>query len=129
MSKERLERRASGMTEPSTPRNTRQPKHAEEEGMSPSPEELARQFLSDAIRADAHEAPGGRAPLGSARRDASALPDEVTRTRRRPDLRGDEGEEGSLFDDEGEELGEVRSPELDADGSPTRVKRERTPRR
>lgn len=129
MSKERLERRASGMAQPRPPRNAEKRKHAEEEGMPTSADEIARQFLSDAIHANDHEAPGERARRGAARRDASALPDEVTGTRRRLDLRGSSVEEGSLFDDEGDEPGEVRSPELDADDTPRRVNRARPPQR
>ena len=54
-------------------------------------------------------------------------PQQRTAVRRRVNLRDNVTVEASLFDDEGDELGEVRSPDLDTDDSPRRVTRPRTP--
>jgi hypothetical protein len=127
MSKERLERRASGSAQPNRPRNALHRKDAEEEGTSIAPEDIARQFLADAIHQDDYEAPEDEKRRAVRRDDTQG--EEHTSTRRRLDLRGNAVREGSLFDDEGEELGETREPELDTDDSPHQVTRPRPPQR
>ena len=102
-------------------RNVTHRQDARDEEDNASPEDIAHQFLADAIHA-------GEPRRDTPRREASTG-EEHTRTRRRLDLRGDAVREGSLFDDEGDELGETRAPEIDAEDTPHRVTRPRTPQR